>query len=148
MEDLMYSILVHGNSVIAWVGAFAVALIGKYVIAKIESDKVRGVAGRALTEVDSAVEEVWVTYVEALKEGAADGNLTDDEKQEAKDRAIAIAKTNLGAKGVERLLRILGVDNVDGWLGTKVEAAVSRRKLAEKVAAAPVWQGPAPLPLP
>lgn len=138
MTDTLYQILIHGDSAIMWVGTFVATLIATYVIALIHSERVRKYVGRAWVEVRAAVSEVYQTYVSALKEGAADGKLTDDEKAEAKRRAIAIAKGNIGKKGLDRLMRILGLpsaaDGLDGWLGTHVEAAVDLAKKEGKAA--------------
>lgn len=127
MSDIFYALLDSGNDVIVWLAVALVGLISRYVVAKIGSETVRKYVGRALDEVYDAVGEVYQTFVSEIKKGRADGQLTDEEKAEAKAKAIAIAKSNIGAKGLARLGRILGVD-IDDWLGTKVEASVAKLK--------------------
>jgi hypothetical protein len=147
MEDLFYQALIHGDSAVAWVGAALAVLVIKYVIAKIDNEKVRKYVGRAWVEVRGAVAEVWQTYVSALKEANTDGKLTDDEKAEAKRYALEAAKANIGKKGLARLMRVLGLgdtDELDNWLGNKVETAVDLSKKEGKAAA----NGGAPNPLP
>ena len=136
MEDLIYQALIHGDHVVAWVVAALAAFAIKYVLGRIGSERVRSYVERAAREVFNAVEEVWQTYVSALKEANSDGKLTREEKFGARSKAIAIAKANLGKKGLARLVRILGIDpsDLDGWLGTKVESSVNALKLAGKAA--------------
>lgn len=124
------------------IGAALVALVGvlgsRYVWGRISLAWARTLAQRAYGELTDAVLEVWQTYVSELTKGRADGTLTADEKAEAKRRAIAIAKANLGPKGLARLARALGFGSLfggdpakaDGWLGSKVETAVATLKRA------------------
>jgi hypothetical protein len=101
--DIFFWLLTHGDNVLLWVLT---------------------AVGRALAEVGDAVLAVSQTYVDALKAANADGKLTDQEKAEAKAKALALIKQNLGPVGLRKLAKIIGVD-VDGWLGTKLEAAVA-----------------------
>lgn len=129
MNDTLYQILIHGDSAITWVGTFVAGLIATYLIVLIKNAVVRKWVTRAWVEVRAAVAEVWQTYVSALKEGAADGKLTEAEKATAKAKALAIAKANIGKKGLARLARILGLEGaLDDWLGTQIEAAVDQSK--------------------
>jgi hypothetical protein len=149
MKDMLYQILIHGNAVIAWVGVALVALLARYVVAKIGNDLLRGCVGRALDEVRDAVAEVWQTYVSALKEANVDGKLTAEEKALARQKALAIVQGNLGTKGIARLGRILGIDSVNDWLATKIESAVDVSKKQGKLVEAPKAVPKAvPLPLP
>lgn len=144
MEDVLYQALVHGDSVIAWLGAALAGLVAKYVLTRIDNEKVRKYATRAWTEVKDAVAEVYQTYVSALKEANADGKLTPEEAAEARKKAIAIAKANIGKKGLARLSRILGLnlgDEIEAWLGTKVEAAVTEAKTTGGGAPGPLPSG-------
>ena len=141
----MEEAILYGHGVIVWLASLLVIAIGKYVIDKIDNEKVRKYVGRAFVEVKSAVAEVYQTYVSVLKEGKEDdGKLDDEEKAEAKKRAIAIAKSNIGKKGLKRLTNVLGVDAFDDWLGNKVEAAVDLSK-KEGRAAANGGKKPSPL---
>jgi hypothetical protein len=137
MEDLAYTLITSGDTVLFWVLAFVGALIARMVLGQIKSTKLKEYVGRALAEVGDAVMDVAQTYVKALKDARADGQLTSEEKRLAKEMALTTAKKNIGKEGLERLARILGFDMaaLDGWLGTKIEAAVASlptpgRKLA------------------
>ena len=145
MEDLAYQGLIHGNSVIAWVAAAVLGLIGKYIVSKIENENVRKYVGRALDEVADAVAEVYQTFVNELKAGNADGKLTAEEKVVARKMAIDTAKSNIGTKGLKRLAKVAGIDALDEWLGTKVEATVKMAKAAESKEAVSGSGTPGPL---
>jgi len=73
----------------------------------------------ALHMLESAVEETYRNYVQAIKESRADGRLTTDERRRAREiareRAIAIARS----EGVD-LLRELGEDYLDLWMAKLV----------------------------
>lgn len=127
MEDLILTALSEGDTVLFWVLAAVGALIARLVLGQINSDAARKYVGRALNEVGDAVLDVAKTYVESIKQARADGKLTEAEKAEAKARALAVAKRNIGPEGLKRLAKILGFDTgaLDKWLGTKVEAAVA-----------------------
>ncbi len=70
---------------------------------------------RALQVLETAVEQTYRCYVEAIKEGRADGKLTSAERVKARmmarERALAIART----EGID-LLRTLGVEHLDLWI--------------------------------
>ncbi|HRZ81084.1 MAG TPA: hypothetical protein P5069_01430 [Candidatus Hydrogenedentes bacterium] len=70
---------------------------------------------RALRTLEAAILEVYEEYVRGLKEGAADGHLTIEERRHARrlarDRAVALAR----AQGVD-LIRDLGGDSLDLWI--------------------------------
>lgn len=145
METLL-QILTSADSVIMWVGAALLGLLGKYVIAKIGNENIRNYVGRAVLEVSDAVKETYQTYVSALKAANADGKLSEEEQDAAFKMALDIAKSNLGAKGLERLGRILGfgtdAEALDSWLGTKVESAVASLKSEVASTAAPLSAKP------
>ena len=127
MED----ILVHGQSVIYWALTALGLALAKYCWSRVSNDWVRAFLGRVYDEVNDAVREVYQTYVDAIRAKSADGTLTDAEKAEAKAMAVATAKANLGTKGLRRCMKMLGLkpEQLDSWLGTKVEAAVRTSKL-------------------
>lgn len=74
---------------------------------------------KALLALESGVERTYQAYVKAIKAGRADGRLTESEKARARSlartRAIALAKE----AGVD-LLRVIGEDYVDVWIGKLV----------------------------
>lgn len=130
----MYEFIAEqGYAVLSWVLAIVGTLLTRYVWRRIGNDYARGVVSRAYEEVRSAVLEVAQTYTSELKAGRADGRLTESEKTEAKQRAIARAKSNIGRKGLERLARVLDLESVEGWLANRTEAAVAQYKHPELV---------------
>jgi hypothetical protein len=132
MSDVAYQLFLSGNSVIVWVGVAVAGLLGKWLLGKISNDTAQKYIGRALDEVYDAVGEVYQTFTKSLKASNADGKLTNDEKKIAKSLALATAKANIGVKGIARLSRILGIDSLDSWLATKVEATVANTHSAPK----------------
>lgn len=122
-----------GTAVLTIAGA-AVALGIRWIHSKTQSSLV----DRALTAVSSAchlaVTETWTGYVEALKAAADDGRLTDEEKKEARDQAIELAKGFLGAKGIALIVDGLGIESdfLDSFLGASVESALSDLKRHER----------------
>lgn len=127
MNDLLYALLTHGDKILFWVLTFIGGLLATFILGQIRAGKVKQIVGRALAEVGDAVLEVSKTYVESLKQASADGKLTTVEKKQAFDAALAVAKRNIGIEGLQKLARILGLDELglDKWLGTKIEAAVA-----------------------
>ncbi len=144
-EDAILWGLTTGDQLWTYLGALLMVTALAYV-ARHWKGKPGEIIGRAISEVGDAIREVYQTYVGALKDGRADGKLTDAERATAKRMAIAIAKSNIGKKGLGRLMRVLGIDALDDWLGSKVEAAIADAKVVGKAAAG--GSTPRPLPLP
>lgn len=117
----------YGMSVLTWVLTLLSGLLARWVWVQITNSYVRGVLERTWVEVQAAVREVGQTYTDVLRQGNEDGVLTPEERAEARTQAIAIIKSNLGRKGLKRLMRIVGGD-LDQWLGTQVESAVRLEK--------------------
>lgn len=103
--------------VLAAIGAGLLWIAKRFV----DSDEVLKYTRRAWMEVRAAVLEVEQTYVLAIKQGLADGKLTADEKAAAKKKALDIARSNIGVKGLKRLARVFDVEK---WMETHVEAFV------------------------
>ena len=73
-----------------------------------------------------ADKELDQTVVAEIKATSVDGRIEPGERQRIKDTAVAKVKGYLGAEGVEQMSRVLGIGNasLDGFIGSKVEAAV------------------------
>lgn len=112
------------------------AVVARYLVPLLKSKDLREKMLAVWSAVTAAVREVNQTYVDALREGRADGKLTDEEKAEAKRRAIAVAKSNIGIKGLRAIAKALGLDSIDDWLASKVEAVIGDDKAAAKLKAA------------
>lgn len=118
----------HGVDALAWILSALAALGVKYAWGKIKNDWARGVLDRAYAEIKAAVLEVAQVYADEIKDARADGKLTADERDDAKLKALTIAKANIGTKGLARLARVLGITSLDHWLANKVEANVRALK--------------------
>lgn len=136
MEDILYWLLAHGDKFLMWALVFVGGLAATLILKAMKDGTAKEIVSRALTEVGHAVLAVTQTYVSAIKAASEDGVLTDQEKAEAKAKAIALVKQNIGKDGLLKLAKILGVD-LDGWLGTKIEAAVATAKSVTGVLIAP-----------
>ena len=130
MKDVLLELFLAGQPVIVWVAVALLAFLTRLVVGKIKNETAGAIVGRALDEIGDAVASVYQTYVSALKDASADGKLTDEEKAEAKRLAIAEAVSNLGAKGLARLARVLGISSLEKWFSTKTEASLVRLKAA------------------
>lgn len=75
---------------------------------------------RALEILETAVEETYRTYVEAITLARADGKLTSEERRKARElarnRAIAIGR----AQGVD-VLAAVGREQIDLWIAKLVK---------------------------
>jgi hypothetical protein len=101
----------------------------RFLADKIKSKHVARMILNFGQELRAVIIEVNATYVDGLKTAGEDGEWTDVEKQEAKDRAIAKLKENWGPTGIKRLTKVLGIGGaVDSWLGTQVEATLDDMK--------------------
>jgi len=107
-------------------------LIYKFLAPLVKSPVIAGILSRAKDEVFAAVHEVDAGYVDAIKLASADGTLTAAEKAVAKDKAIAIAKSNIGMKGLATLSRIAGIESVEKWIASWIERGVSTKRLTEQ----------------
>lgn len=111
-----------------WVLALLAGLVSKYIVTLTSNKWAQGVIQRAYKEIEEAVVEVMQTYVAELKKANADGVLTDQEKAIAKQMALAVFRDNLGSKGLARLARALGLEDVTAWVENKLEGAVAANK--------------------
>lgn len=102
----------------------------QYIQAKVKNEYLRGALTRLNDAVLTAVREVQQVAVEAIKAGRADGKLTADEKAAVKKAALDSVKSHLGVKGVDELIKILGLSDgsIDRLLESKIEAAVHALK--------------------
>jgi pyruvate/2-oxoglutarate dehydrogenase complex dihydrolipoamide acyltransferase (E2) component len=117
----------------------AFGFLAKWIAAKTGSERLGSIAERLGVALERAVKATWQTYAEELKKGKSDGKLTDDEKAEARKRAIVFAKDFLGPKGIREFLWAMGIDEskLDGTLGDMIEHFIAKSKDDSKAAANP-----------
>lgn len=82
----------------------------------------------ALESAEKGVLIIQHSVVEDLKEKSADGKLTDEEKAQVKNKAILIAKEQLGILGTIILNLVTG--SADKWISTQAEYILARIKTA------------------
>lgn len=101
-------------------------LLLKWLNAKIKNDNLREIAFQVEDAALAAVKSVYQTYIEELKFKRADGKLTDDEKAEAKDRALDHAKEIMGPEARKLALKLFKNNGfeVNKLIRHKIEAAV------------------------
>lgn len=107
---------------LGWLSLQVAAFINTHV----RNERLRGVLARVDDAVLVAVREIEQLYVSRLKNASADGELTADERKDAKEAAVAAARSYLGARGLVELGKVLGIplDDVDRIVSARVEAAV------------------------
>lgn len=122
-------IMGYGPKVLMYVLALLAGLVTKYVVTLTKNRWAQGVIQRAYKEIEEAVIEVMQTYVAELKKANADGMLTPEEKQHAKELALSVFKENFGGSAaLARLARALGLSDVTSWVESKLEGAVTNNK--------------------
>lgn len=107
---------------LGWLSLQVAAFINTHV----RNERLRGVLARVDDAVLVAVREIEQLYVSRLKNASADGELTAEERKDAKDAAVAAARSYLGARGLVELGKVLGIplDDVERVVSARVEAAV------------------------
>ena len=113
----------------------AVAFGIRWLHVKTHSELLTRIARGVASAARLAVQDVWATYVKALKERAADGKLTAEEKSQARATAIALVKSFLGPKGLALLLRETGMSSaaLDPYLGAVVQQTLADEKRTDRV---------------
>lgn len=126
MEGLYHALGALLATVLGYVGV----QLNAYLQQKIKNESLRNALSMAAEMALSAVKETAQVYAGALKDAAADGKLTAVEGKEARDKAMAALKRNLGKKGMAELERVLGHDNagLESFLVGQLEAAVTDLK--------------------
>lgn len=126
----MYELIIqYGHAAAVAILSGVGLVLMRYVFVLIGSKIVREGLQRLWLEAKKTVLSIEQTYVRALKDGKEDdGKLDAEERAEAKRLAIAELKSNLGKKGLLKLVRILGIDDIDGWLGSTIEAVIGEEK--------------------
>ena len=104
----------------------ASAKLAQFIRAKVQNEYLQGLLIRLDDAVVTAVKGLEQSVVEQIKAANADGKITNDEKKQIRDAAIAAVKSNLAANGLTELAKILGMQDaaMDGLFSSKIEAAV------------------------
>jgi len=123
---------------------WAATKLAMYIQARIQNEYLRNVLVRLEDAVFTAVKDLQQSVVEEVKAASADGKISDDEKKRIKEKAIASIKAHIGTKGLSEVAKVLGLDSgaLDGFLSSKVEAAVHDLRRTSTANGAPVSGGP------
>ncbi len=126
----MYELIIqYGHAAAVAILSGVGLVLMRYVFVLIGIRVVREGLERLWLEAKKTVLSIEQSYVQALKRGKEDdGKLDAEERAEAKRLAIAELKSNLGKKGLMKLVRVLGIDDIDGWLGSTIEAVIGEEK--------------------
>lgn len=123
--------------------------LAAFLKSKTKNETIGGILYRLTFAANDAVAYVMQTYVKEIKaarEPDSDGgtSLTDHEKAYAMRQAINAAKSFIGQKGLDEIMKVLGLSEaaVDTLLEKKIEVAVNQAKvsapLAKRALTAPV----------
>ena len=128
---------------------WAAAKLAQLIRAKVQNEYLKGVLVRLDDAVFTAVKDLQQSVVEQIKAASADGKITDEEKKEIKEKAMAAVKSHIGTKGLAEAAKVLGLEGgaLEGLLSSKVEAAVHDLRRAAPAAVNGVTHGGAASPL-
>lgn len=104
----------------------------RYGLELFKSQRVRRLITRFAIEARAVVVETNSEYVDELKRANEDGKLTKEEKAVAMSKAIDKLRSNLGAKGIARLMKVLDIQGLDAWLATHLSGMVEDVKNSPK----------------
>lgn len=105
---------------------WAASKLAQLIRAKVKNEDLKGALLRLDDAVLSTVKDLQQTLVEQLKAARADGRITEAEKQQLKNKALAAAKASLGTAGRAEVAKAFGLDAdaFDALLSSKLAAAV------------------------
>jgi len=101
------------------------ARAARWLALKTKNEAIAGMISRLNDAVRAGVLEIEQSTVKAVKAQTVDGKLSADAAKVVKAAAIASVKAHLGSAAIADVQKILGVDDVDAMIGSRVEAAVS-----------------------
>lgn len=109
---------------------WATARWDHWVRTKVKNEKLQALLLRVDDAASTAVLSVGQTYADALTRAAADGKITKGEADEAKRRAVAEAKRQLGPEGWEQWCKLMGNESkAEDGLSARIEAALKKVKI-------------------
>ena len=117
---------------------WAAAKLADFIKRKVDNEYLRGVLVRLDEAVVTTVKDFERTVVAEIKRARSNGKITEAEKRQIKEAAVANVKSYLGPKGIRVLGDVLGLSDgsLDSFLGAKVEAAVHDLRLSERAVSA------------
>lgn len=102
------------------------ARLTTFIHGKVKNEYLEGVLLRLDDAVLTVVKDLEQTIVREIKRASADGKIPVEERRRIKDMALAKLKSYLGPKGLQLLVKVLGLSGsaLDAFLVSKIEAAV------------------------
>lgn len=130
MENNIWEIVINyiAPAILAIFGWAGVQLV-RFINAKTSREYIKAVTARLNDAVQLVVRDLSQTVVEGLKEAAADGKITEEERADLRRIALNNLKSYLGVKGLKLLIKVLGVGDLDKFLVSKIEAQIYRDKV-------------------
>jgi hypothetical protein len=115
------------TAVMALVGV-GITAFTNWISTKTKNAKMDKYIGYALDAVYAAVSDVMQTYVDDIK---ASGKLTEEQKEEAKQKALVKVKNIMSVATYKALGEAYG--DVEQWLQSNIQAEVKEQKVPKAV---------------
>ena len=112
-------IVALASGVVAAALSYGVKKLRDYVDAKISHDHVNEALMTTVNVIVSAVKAAGREVRPDLKKALRDGDLSDDEIDSIKEKAVAKAKTEIGNDVMDNLDGV--IDDVEGYIEDKIE---------------------------
>lgn len=128
------SLITTAIAAVTAIVSYALTALGTWLNAK-KNNAIFARATEGLrVAVVTAVQTVNQVYVDALRVGREDGKLTDEESHDAWQLALNEAKSLLGAKGIQILIKAYGIKLgfVDDFLTKHIESVVREVKQSDR----------------
>lgn len=105
---------------------YACAKAVRWLETKTKNEAARHALDRLNDAINVSVGDVEQSIVKAYKAGAPDGKLSMDAAKIVKAAAISAVKNQIGEVGIASAKKVLGVDDMEAAISSRVEAAVSK----------------------
>lgn len=122
VQNLLPVALTAAAGVTTWIGVWLKNLIK----AKVKNAQLAGILSRLDDHVTAAVLEGEQAVRPTLESVEKTGTLSPSDALQLKGDVLATIKAHLGAAGLTELKDVLGIQDVDSFLRTKLEAGVAK----------------------
>lgn len=135
---LAAQVFVLFQPVLAAVATALAGYITLWIRSKVKNETAAGVVDRSKDLLFALVKRANQTVVDKIREAAADGVITDQEKAAIKAAVVDDFKALVGVDGLSAIAYAAGISNtagsLDKWIDTHVEAAVHDVKMLKAAA--------------
>jgi len=117
-------------TIIGLLGSWAVLELRKFIASRTENERLKNVLLMVTDSVEASVRRVSQELVPQVREAAADGKITTEERERLRQEALRLTKQHMGAGTLGCLADKTGLDDagLDDYLITRIEAAVFNMK--------------------